>query len=303
MAMNRAQFKKQLQEGLNTVFGLRYKRHPEKWRRYFAVENEGRKAYVEDVMMTGFGAAPVKEEGAGVAYDTASETYVARYVFETIAMAFAITEEAEEDGLYGSIGKKLSAAMATSFQHTKAVKCADVLNNGFTGGVYVGGDGVALFSTAHPTRSGNQSNKLSTDADFSETSLEDLLIQISEAKDDRNINAALTAKTIVYPTALQFVVPRVLNSPLRSGTAENDLNAFKQLGILQTDHVMEERLTDPDAWFIITDCDDGLKHIVRKAISGGIEGDFESGSVRYKKRERYIQGWSNWRGAFGTSGG
>lgn len=303
MAMNRTQFKKQLQMGLNTVFGLTYDRQPEKWRKYFTVENEGKRAYVEDVMMAGLGAAPVKEEGAAVFYDQGSETYTARYTFETVAMAFAITEEAEEDGLYGSIGKKYSQAMALSFKHTKAVKTANVLNNGFDSN-YKGGDQVALFSTAHPTHSaGNQSNKLSTDADFSETSLEDLLTQISNAVDDRNIPIALQAKSIVYPTALQFIVPRVLNSPLRSGTAENDLNAFKQLGYLQTEHVMDERLTDTDAWFVVTDCQDGLKHIVRKAISGGVEGDFETGNMRYKKRERYIQGWSNWRGVYGTSGG
>lgn len=304
MAMNRALFRKQLQEGLNTVFGLRYKRHPEKWRRYLTVENEGRKAYVEDVMMAGLGAAPVKEEGAAVAYDAGQESYTARYVFETVAMAFAITEEAEEDGLYGSIGKKFSRAMATSFQHTKAVKCANILNDGFDNTDHKGGDGVCLFSTAHPTtHAGNQANRLATDADFSETSLEDLLTMISDAEDDRGIPMALGVKCIVYPTALQFEIPRVLKSALRSGTAENDLNAFKELGYLQSEHVMEERLTDPDAWFVTTDCDDGLKHIVRKAISGGIEGDFETGNMRYKKRERYIQGWSDWRGAFGTSGG
>lgn len=305
MAMNRAQFKKQLQDGLNTVFGLRYKRHPEKWRKYMMVESEGRKAYVEDVLMAGLGAAPTKAEGAPVAYDSTSESYTARYTFETVAMAFAITEEAEEDGLYGSIGKKLSQAMATSFQHTKAVKNANILNNGFDS-TYKGGDGVALFSTAHPTHSaGNQANRLSTDADFSETSLEDMLTIVSDMKDDRGIPMALGVKCIVYPTALQFDVPRVILSALRSGTAENDLNAFKELGYLQSKdgHVMEERLTDPDAWFLITDVDDGLKHIVRKAISGGVEGDFETGNMRYKKRERYIQGWSNWRGAVGTSGG
>lgn len=302
--MNRTQFKKQLQEGLNTVFGLRYKRQPEKWRKYMQVEYESRKAYVEDVLMAGLGAAPVKEEGAPVFYDATSESYVARYTFETIAMAFAITEEAEEDGLYGSIGKKLSSAMATSFNHTKAVKNANILNNGFDNTNFKGGDGVCLFSTAHPTHSaGNQSNRLATDADLAETSLEDLLTQITDAKDDRGIPMALTAKTIVVPTALQFTVQRLLFSPLRSGTAENDANAFKLMGLLQDEPVVEERLTDTDAWFVITDCDDGLKHIVRKAITGGVEGDFQTGNMRYKKRERYIQGWSNWRGAFGTSGG
>lgn len=303
MAMNRAQFKKQLQDGLNTVFGLEYKRYPEEWRAIFDVEKEGRKSYVEDVLMAGLGGAQVKAEGAGVTYDTTSETYVARYVFETIALAFAITEEAEEDGLYGSIGGKLSKAMARSFQHTKELKGANILNNGFTAGAYQGGDAVALFSTSHPLKSGaTASNKLSTDADLSETSLEDMLILIGGATDDRGIPIALTPRRLIIPRQLKYVARRLLESPGRVDTANNDINAIKSLGELPDGVSVNHRLTDTDAWFIKTDCPDGLKYIQRIALKGGVEGDFETGNMRYKKRERYIFGWSNWRAAFGTSG-
>jgi hypothetical protein len=304
MPMTRSDFKKQLQEGLNAVFGLEYRRHAEKWRQYLDVETESKKAYVEDVMMAGFGAAPVKSEGGGVAYDSTSETYTARYIFETIALAFAITEEAEEDGLYGSLGGKLSKALARSMQHTKAVKAANILNNGFTGGVYVGGDAVALFSASHPVKSGGtQSNLLATAADLSETSLEDMLIMIGDAKDDREIPIVLTAQKLVVATAGKFNAHRILFSEGRVETANNDPNAIKQMGLLSGGMVVDERLTDPDAWFVKTDCPDGLKHIVRKAIMKKIEGDFETGNMRYKARERYINGWSNWRGAYGTPGG
>jgi len=302
MAMNRAKFKKQLQDVLNTVFGLKYKSMVEPWRGYLTVETESRKAYVEDVLMYGVDVPSVKTEGAPVAYSEGGESYVARYVFETLALAFAITEEAEEDGLYGSIGKKMAQSMARAFKHAKNVKCANILNNGFSAS-FPGGDAVALFSTAHPTVSGNMANKLATDSDLSETSAEDMLVLVTEIEDDRGIPAGLSAKTLVIPTALMFVAPRLFMSPLRSGTAENDLNAFKHLSMLQNAPVVDQQLTDPDAWFIVTDCDDGLKHIVRKSISGGVEGDFETGNMRYKKRERYIQGWSDWRGAVGSSGG
>lgn len=302
MAMNRTAFKKQLQEGLNTVFGLEYMRQKEVWRQYLDVETESKKAYIEDVMMSGFSAAPVKPEGAGVHYDTAGEVYVARYLFETIALAFAITEEAEEDGLYGSMGAKLSKALARAMQHTKAVKAANVLNNGFSAS-YLGGDGVSLFSTAHLVSGGNASNMLSTAADFSETSLEDLLNQISDATDYKGIPIQIDAVRCVGPTALRFIFQRVLFSELQSDSAENNINAVKSIGLLPGGYVTDTRLTDPDAWFIKTDCPDGLKHVVRKAISGGVEGDFESGNMRYKKRERYVNGWSDWHGAYGTAGG
>ncbi len=303
MAMNRAQFKKELQDGLNAVFGLEYKRYPEEWKSIFDVERENRKAYVEDVLLAGLGAAQVKGEGQGVSYDSTGESYVARYVFETIALAFAITEEAEEDGLYGSIGAKLSKAMARSFQHTKEVKGANVLNNGFTAGAYQGGDAVALLAPNHPLKSGGtSSNILSTAADLSETSLEDMLIQIAGNTDDRGILTALTPRRLIVPRQLKYVARRILFSDLRVDTANNDLNAIKSLGELPDGVAVNHRLTDTDAWFVKTDCPDGLKHIIRKALHGGVEGDFETGNMRYKKRERYIFGWSNWRAIFGTAG-
>ena len=304
MAMNRAQFKKQLQEGLNTVFGLEYRSTPEVWRQYVMVESESRKAYVEDVMMAGLGAAAVKEEGAGVLYDSTSETYVARYVFDTIALAFAITEEAEEDGLYGSIGKKLSRALARSYKHTIAVRVANLLNNGFDNTNFKGGDGVCLFSASHPMKNGGTgSNLLTNAADFSETSVEDLQIQISNTTDDRGIPMDMDSQAVVIPTALRFVAHRLLNSNLRVDTANNDGNATKELNLFPKGAIMDKRLTDTDAWFITTDCPDGLKFIERKAPANKIEGDFETGNMRYKVRGRSAQGWSNWRGAFGTPGG
>jgi len=302
MALARAQFKKQLQDGLNTVFGLETRRHPEQWRQIVDVETENRKAYVEDQMMTGFGAAPVKAEGAGVTYDTATESYTARYVFETIALAFAITEEAEEDVLYGSIGARLSRALATSMMHTKEVKVANLLNNGFSTS-FLGGDGAALFSTAHPvTQGANQSNTLSTAADLSETSLEDMLVNIDTALDDRGIPVFITAQKLIIPPQLRFVAQRILFSNGRVDVATNDLNAIKSLDMLKGGAAVIQRLTDPDAWFVKTDCQDGLKHIVRIPRKTQMLGDFESGNLRYKARERYIQGWSNWRGAWGSPG-
>lgn len=302
MAMNRAQFRKQLQEGLNTVFGLMYRRDPETWRKYLDFETEGKKAYIEDQMMAGFGAAPVKEEGAGVAYDNTSEIYTARYVFETIALAFAITEEAEEDNLYGSLGNRLSKALARAMQHTKAVKSANILNNGFDAG-FPGGDGVPLFSDSHLANGGDPSNKLATPADLSETSLEDMLILVDGAEDYRGIPIVLEAVRLIVPKQPRFTAHRLLHSQLNAESAENAINAVRDTGMISGGYVVEKRLTDPDAWFIKTDCPDGLKHVQRKALKRGLEGDFETGNMRYKARERYIQGWSDWHGAYGTEGG
>lgn len=302
MAMNRAQFKRQLQEGLNTVFGLEYKRQKEVWRMYLDVESESRKAYIEDVMMSGLGAAPVKPEGEGVAYDTTGELYISRHFFETIALAFAITEEAEEDGLYGSMGAKLSKALARAMQHTKAVKAAGVLNNGFSTSV-LGGDGKSLFATDHLVNGGAASNKLATAADLSETSLEDMLILIGDATDYRGIPIQIEGVRLVVPSQLKFTAQRIIYSDLRVDTANNDQNAVKAMGLLPGGWVSDMRLFDPDAWFIKTDCPEGLKHIVRKGISGGVEGDFQTGDMRYKKRERYVNGWSDWHGAYGSAGG
>jgi hypothetical protein len=301
MALNRADFRKQLQEGLNAVFGMAYKSYPEEWRGFFAV-NTSRKAFEEDVLMAGFGAAPTKGEGSAVEFDEGAESYVARYNHETIALAFAITEEAEEDGLYGALGSKYAKALARSLQHTKEVKGSNILNNGFSAS-FPGGDNVSLFSTAHPLwGGGTQSNKLATPADISEASLEEALIQISDWVDERGIPIAVMAECIVIPTELQFIAERILASPYRSGTGDNDVNALKTMGMLPKGVKINHRLTDADAWFIITDCPDGLKHMVRKKVSRGIEGDFDTGNMRYKARERYSFGWSDYRGAFGSEG-
>ena len=303
MAMTRSQFKKQLQDGLNTVFGLEYKMRPEVWRGYMNVETENRKAYLEDVLMAGLGAAAIKAEGAGVTYDSTSESYTARYIFETIALAFAITEEAEEDGLYGSIGRKLSRAMARSYKHTIATRVANILNNGFDSD-YTGGDGVELFSASHALKSGgNGSNILTNAADLSETSLEDLMIQVANTTDDRGLPIDMETQTLVIPTALRFTAHRILQSTGRVDTANNDINAIKDMGLLPGGVVIDKRLTDTDAWFVTTDCPDGLKYIDRKPVATKMEGDFETGNLRYKCRGRSIQGWSDWRGAFGTPGG
>jgi hypothetical protein len=302
MAINRAQVKKQLQEGLNTVFGLEYKRYPEQWRDIFEVGNETRKAYVEDVLMTGFGGAQTKGEGSSVAYDSAQEGWVSRYVFETIALAFAITEEAEEDNLYMDMGSKLSKAMARSFQYTKNVKGANILNNGFDTN-YTGGDGKPLFATDHPlVGGGTYSNKLSTAADLSETSIEDLLILQSKLVDDRGLPIQSQSKKLIVPVELQFVAERIMKSANRVGTADNDINAVKNLGLIAGGYSVNNFLTDNDAFFLTTDVNDGLKFIQRKAVSGGVESDFDTGNMRFKKRERYVFGWSDARCAVASAG-
>ncbi len=299
MAMNRALFAKQLEPGLNTLFGLEYKRYPEQWRQLFAY-NTSKKAFEEDVLNEGFGAAPEKSEGAGVAYDTAAELWTARYNHLTYALAFSITEEAEEDGLYGSVGKRYVKALARSMQHTKEIKAANVLNNMFTSGN--GGDGVVLGSASHPSTSGNQSNILSTAADLSETSLEQILINISDMNDDRGIPAAAVGVKLVVPTALVFTADRLLKSTLRTATAENDINAIKAGGYLSGGVVTNQRLSDTDAWFVMTDIPDGLKMFQRRPLKNGMEGDFETGNIRYKCSERYSFGWSDWRGIMGSPG-
>lgn len=301
MAMTRAQFKKQLQRGLNTVFGLEYKRHPEEWRAMFDVE-QSEKAYEEDVLMSGMGAAPVKAEGAGVAYDSGSEEWTARYTHETIALAFAITEEAEEDGLYGKLGRKYSSALARSMVHTKEIKGVNVYNNGFDS-AYTGGDGVELFSTAHPLANGGTlSNELATPADLSETALEDALIAISKFKDDRGIPIVTRAMKIIVPAELKFTAHRILKSIQRSGTADNDTNAMRDMNMFPGGCSVNHRLSDTDAWFIRTDCPEGMKHLVRKKIKRKVEGDFETGNMRYRARERYSFGWTDPRAVFASAG-
>lgn len=301
--MNRSDFRKQLQEGLNTVFGLEYEQHPEEWRDIFDVETSS-KAYEEDVLMFGFGAASVKPEGTPIDMDDMGESWVARYVHETIALGFAITEEAEEDGLYGSIGAKGSKALAKSFRHTKEVKGANVLNNGFDGD-FPGGDDVPLFSAAHPLAGGGVlSNTLATPADLSEAAMEELLVQIGDWTDDRGIPIVVKVKKLIIPTELQFIAARLLMTEFQPDSGDNNINAIRKIGAIAEGFAVNHRLTDPDAWFFKTDQADGLKHFVRKAMSGGVvsEGDFNTGNLRYKKRERYSFGWTDWRGAAGVPG-
>tara|TARA_R110002050_G_scaffold195192_3_gene330016 strand:+ start:936 stop:1838 length:903 start_codon:yes stop_codon:yes gene_type:complete len=298
MAMNRAAFAKMLEPGLNTLFGLEYDSYPAEYTAVFE-SNTSQKAFEEDVLLAGFGNAPTKSEGSAVSYDAASQQWTARYQHETIALAFSITEEAEEDGQYGSIASRYTKALARSMASTKELKAANVLNQATT---TAGGDGVSLLNTAHPTQNGNQSNTLVTAADLSETSLESVLIQISEMKDDRGLRIAAMGTQLVIPTSYVFVAERLLESQLRTGTADNDINAIKSGGYLpKGSHVMR-RLTDNDQWFVTTDVPDGLKMFQRSPMKKGMEGDFETGNVRYKVRERYSFGFTDWRGIFGSEG-
>ena len=302
MPMSRAQFKKQLQEGVNTVFGLEYRRHPEEWRYHLDFETS-KKAYEEDVLMSGLDAAQVKNEGRGVHYSEGRELWTQRYTHETIALAFAITEEAEMDNLYGSLGKRYGRALARSMQHTKEVKAANILNNGFDANFAIG-DGKALFATDHPLEYGGTfRNELATPADLSEFSLEAALIDIDDFEDDKGIPVATQAIRLIHPTALSFTADRLINSTLRPGTADNDINALRHMGSLRDGCAVNHRLTDPRKWFIKTDCPDGMKHIQRMNIRRGVEGDFETGNMRYKAWERYTQGTTDPRGAYGSAGG
>ena len=298
--MNRSQFASMLEPGLNTLFGLEYDSYPPEWQAVFD-SNTSNRAFEEDVLLEGFDAAPVKNEGAAVSYDTAGQQWTARYQHETIALAVSITEEAEEDGQYGSISARYTKALARSMATTKEVKAANVLNNA-TSSSFTGGDGVSLLNTSHPTRNGNQSNTLATAADLSETSLESILINIADMKDDRGLRIAAQGTTLIIPTAYTFVAERLLESQLRTGTADNDINAIRNGGYLPQGYHVMRRLTDSDAFFIRTDVPDGLKYFQRTAMKKGIEGDFETCNVRYKVRERYSFGFTDWRGIFGTEG-
>ena len=300
MSMNRAQFAKMLEPGLNTLFGLEYDSYPPEYAAVFEA-NTSQKAFEEDVLLEGFGSAPVKNEGAAVSYDSASQQWTARYQHETVALAFSITEEAEEDGQYGSISSRYTKALARSMSSTKEIKAANVLNNATTSG-FTGGDGVTLLRTSHPTRNGNQSNTLATAADLSETSLESILIQIADMKDDRGLRIAAQGTTLVIPTAYSFVAERLLESQLRTATADNDINAIRSGGYLPQGYHVMRRLTDSDQWFVKTDVPDGLKMFQRSPLKKGMEGDFETGNVRYKVRERYSFGFTDWRGIFGSEG-
>jgi len=300
MAMNRAQFASMLEPGLNTLFGLEYDSYPPEYSAVFEA-NTSSKAYEEDLLLQGFGSAPTKDEGAAISYDSGSQQWTARYQHETIALAFSLTEEAEEDGQYGSIASRYTKALARSMASTKEIKAANVLNNAQTAG-FTGGDGVVLLSASHPTTNGLQSNVLATAADLSETSLESILIQISDMKDDRGLRIAAQGTQLIIPTAYTFVAERLLESQLRTGTADNDINAIKSGGYLPKGYHIMRRLTDSDAFFVQTDVPDGLKMFQRSPLKKGMEGDFETGNVRYKVRERYSFGATDWRGLFGTEG-
>jgi len=300
MALNRALFTKQLNLGLNTVFGMEYDRYPEQWRSLYSTE-QSMKAFEEDVQMIGFGAAPTKAEGAMINYDSGREGFVSRYVHETVALAFAITEEAEEDGLYGSLGAKYARALARSMQHTKEIKGANIFNTATT--TSLGGDGQPLLNGSHPLGGGGTaSNILGTPADLSETSLETLLVQISTAVDDRSIPIALSGRKLAVPPQLVFVAERIIKSNLRPGTADNDINAMRNMGMIPEGVVVNQRFTNPDQYFILTDCPDGMKHFVRAPIKKAVEGDFETGNLRYKCRERYSFGFTDWRGVYVSEG-
>lgn len=299
--LTRAQFAKQLIPGLNAIFGTAYKAIDNEHTPLFDIEKSER-SFEEEVLMTGFGTAPVKTEGDQVFFDTATEAWTSRWTHETVAMAFAITEEAIEDNLYGTTGKMKANAMGRAMANAKQVKAANVFNNGFSSSaLYAGGDGQPLFSTAHPTlAAGNQSNKVS--ADLSETALENALIQISLTKDDRGILIGAQAQSLHIPPQLQFVAHRILMSDLRAGTADNDTNAMKDKGLFSKGYTVNHRFTDTNGWFIRTDVPNGTKMFVRAPLATKDDVDFLTGNMRYKARERYSFGWADWRQWYGSSG-
>ncbi len=299
MAINRAQLAKELEPGLNALFGLEYKRYENEAAQIFSQESSDR-AFEEEVMLVGFGEAAVKPEGSAVAFDTAKESFTARYVHDTIALAFALTEEAVEDNLYDTLSARYTKALARSMAYTKQVRGANVLNNAFS---VTGGDGVTLASTAHPTTFGGTfSNRSATDADINETSLEQAMIDIAGFIDERGLKIAMNGRKLIIPVNIQFVVDRILNSTLRVGTADNDINALRNMGMLPEGYTVNHYLTDTDAWYVKTDCPNGLKHFVRAALATGMEGDFDTGNMRYKARERYSFGYSDPRCVYASQG-
>ena len=300
MAISRAQLVKELEPGLNALFGLEYKNYANEHSQIFDTENSDR-AFEEEVMLSGFANAGVKPEGSAVNYDAAQETFTARYTHETLALAFSITEEAIEDNLYDRLASRYTKALARSMANAKQVKAANVLNRGFNSS-YTGGDGLELFSTAHVIVSGTEQNELSTAADLNETSLEQAMIDIAALTDERGLKIAAQGRKMIVPSALQFTAERLLKSVGRTGTADNDISAVVSMNVIPQGYVVNHYLTDTDAWFIKTDVPNGLKHFVRAPIKTAMEGDFETGNVRYKARERYSFGWSDWRGVFGSPG-
>jgi hypothetical protein len=301
MPITRGQLLKELEPGLNALFGLEYDRYDNEHAQIFDTESSDR-AFEEEVMLSAFGQAPVKDEGSAVAYDNANEAWTARYTHETIALAFSVTEEAVEDNLYDRLSSRYTKALARSMANTKQVKAAAILNNAFSSS-FVGGDGKELCATDHPTvGGGNLRNELTTAADLNETSLEQAIIDIAAFVDERGLKIALQGRKMIIPPELQFVAERLMATQLRTGTADNDINAIRSMGVLPGGYVVNHYLTDPDAFFIKTDAPNGLKHFVRTAISTKMEGDFETGNVRYKARERYSFGWSDPRAIFGSPG-
>ena len=298
MAISRAQLVKELEPGLNALFGLEYKQYGEQWTEIFDTESSDR-AFEEEVMLAGFANANVKPEGQGVTFDDAQETFTARYTNETIALAFAITEEAIEDNLYDRLASRYTKALARSMANTKQVKAAAVLNNAFTA-AFAGGDGVELCSNVHPTLAGTFSNELATPADLNETSLEQALIDIAAFTDERGLKIAARGMKMIIPSELQFTADRLMKSEGQTGTANNDINAIKNMGMIPQGYVVNHYLTAAKKWFIKTDVPNGLKHFVRSPIKTSMEGDFDNGNVRYKARERYVFGFSDPRGIFGS---
>ena len=302
MAISRAQLLKELLPGLNALFGLEYKKYENEHEAIYETETSER-SFEEELKLSGFGAATVKGEGSALRYDNAQEAWSARYNHETIAMGFSITEEAMEDNLYDSLSSRYTKALARSMAYTKQVKSAYPLNNGFSGGAFVGGDGVTLFNTAHPLVSGGtNSNTQSTAADLNETSLEAAVIQIAAFKDERGLLIAARPRKLIVPPSLMFVATRLLETELRVGTADNDINAIKTNGTIPEGYSVNHYLTDVDSYYLITDIPNGMKHFVRTPMSTSMDGDFDSGNVRYKARERYSFGVSDPLGIWGSPG-
>ena len=299
MAISRQQLAKELEPGLNALFGLEYKNYENQHAEIFDTETSDR-AFEEEVMLSGFGEAQVKSEGSAVSFDDANESFTARYTHETIALAFSITEEAVEDNLYDSIAKRYTKALARSMAQTKQIKAANILNNAFATTTY--GDGQFLIDTDHPTiAAGDQSNKLAA-SDLNETSLEASLIAIGKFKDERGFKIAARGMKLIIPSDLQFVAERLTKTANRVGTADNDINAVQSMGMMPQGFVVNNFLTDTNAFFIKTDVPNGLKHFQRAALKTAMEGDFDTGNMRYKARERYSFGASDWRGIFGSPG-
>jgi hypothetical protein len=301
MAISRAQLLKELLPGLNALFGLEYARYGEEHKEIYETEKSER-SFEEETKLAGFSAAPVKNEGSAIAYDNAQEAFTARYNHETIALGFSITEEAVEDNLYDSLSARYTKALARGMAYTKQVKAASVINNGFSAN-YIGGDGVPLFSTAHPlVNGGTNSNRPTTGADLNETSLEAAVIQIAGWTDEKGLLIAAKPRKLVIPVNLMFVATRLLETSLRVGTTDNDINALKNNGSIPEGYTVNHFLTDANGWYLTTDVPNGMKHFERMPLTNSMDGDFDTGNVRYKARERYSFGWSDPLGMFGSPG-